>query len=99
MLRLNSDVSASWVTGYLPQGNSIFDGDILKVDPTGGGTIQFENGVTAHALLTPRGSEWEAICDSGTVTCWNNGWQWQYVTTRCTRLAWMYGSSGFLPRI
>ena len=76
ILRLNSDVSATWVTGYLPQGNSIFDGDILQVDPTGGGTIQFENDVTAHALLTPRGSEWEAICDGGTVTCWNNGWQW-----------------------
>ena len=76
ILRLNSDVSATWVTGYLPQGNSIFDGDILQVDPTGGGTIRFENDVTAHALLTPRGSEWEAICDGGTVTCWNNGWQW-----------------------
>ncbi|RKU30787.1 hypothetical protein C6497_03675 [Candidatus Poribacteria bacterium] len=76
ILRLNSDVAATWVTGYLPQGNSIFDGDILKVDPVGGGTIQFENDVTAHALLTPRSSEWEAICDGGTVTCWNNGWQW-----------------------
>ena len=76
VLRLNSDAPAKWVTGYLPQGDSVFAGDELQVDPTGGGTIQFENGVTAHALLTPRGSEWEAICDGGTVTCWNNGWQW-----------------------
>ena len=76
ILRLNSDVPASWITGYLPEGDSVFDGDKLRSDPSGGGTIQFENGVTAHALLTPRGSEWEAICDGGTVTCWNNGWQW-----------------------
>ena len=77
ILRLNSDASASWITGYLPQGDSVFDGNVLQADPTGGGTIQFENGVMAHALLTPRSSEWEAICDGGTVTCWNNGWQWQ----------------------
>ena len=76
ILRLNSDVNASWITGYLTQGDSVFDGDVLQADPVGGGTIQFENGVTAHALLTPRGSEWEAICDSGTITCWNNGWRW-----------------------
>ena len=76
ILRLNSDAPASWITGYLPQGDSVFDGDELRADPSGGGTIQFENGVTAHALLTPRSSEWEAICDGGTVTCWNNGWQW-----------------------
>lgn len=77
ILRLNSDVPAIWVSGYLPQGDSVFEGEILRTDPVGGGTIQFENGVTAHALMTPRSSEWEAICDSGTVTCWNNGWQWQ----------------------
>ena len=76
ILRLNSDALASWITGYLPQGDSVFDGDELRSDPSGGGTIQFENGVTAHALLTPRSSEWEAICDGGTITCWNNGWQW-----------------------
>ena len=76
ILRLNSDAPASWVSGYLPQGDSVFDGDVLKADPTGAGTIQFQNGVTAHALLTPRSSEWEAICEGGTITCWNNGWQW-----------------------
>ena len=76
VLRLNNDASATWVSGYLPQGGSVLNGNILHTDPVGGGTIQFENGVTAHALLTPRSSEWEAICDGGTVTCWNNGWQW-----------------------
>ena len=76
ILRLNSDAPASWISGYLPQGDSVFDGDVLTADPTGAGTIQFQNGVTAHALLTPRSSEWEAICEGGTITCWNNGWQW-----------------------
>ena len=76
VLRLNSDAPAKWVSGYLPNGDNIIDGDVLREDPTGQGTIQFENGVTAHALLTPRNSEWEAICERGTVTCWNNGWQW-----------------------
>ena len=76
VLRLNSDAPAKWVSGYLPNGDSVIEGDVLREDPTGQGTIQFENGVTAHALLTPRSSEWEAICARGTVTCWNNGWQW-----------------------
>ncbi len=76
ILRLNNDKTAIWVTGYLPQDDSIFDGEFLKTDPIGCGTIQFENGVTAHALLSPRNSDWEAICDGGTITCWNNGWQW-----------------------
>lgn len=76
VLHLNSDAPAKWVSGYLPNGDSVIEGDVLREDPTGQGTIQFENGVTAHALLTPRSSEWEAICARGTVTCWNNGWQW-----------------------
>ena len=76
VLRLNSDAPAKWVSGYLPNGDSVIESDVLREDPTGQGTIQFENGVTAHALLTPRSSEWEAICARGTVTCWNNGWQW-----------------------
>lgn len=76
VLRLNSDTPAKWVSGYLPNAANVIDGDVLREDPTGQGTIQFENGVTAHALLTPRSSEWEAICARGTITCWNNGWQW-----------------------
>jgi len=77
ILRLNSDRPASWISGgYLPDGDRIIDGNVIREDPAGSGTIQFENGVTAHALLTPRNSEWEAICETGSVTCWNNGWQW-----------------------
>ena len=76
ILRLNSDRRALWASAHITDDDSIFDGDIVREDPNGQGIIQFENGVTAHALLSPRGSEWEAICEGGTVTCWNNGWQW-----------------------
>ena len=32
---------------------------------------------TAYALLSPRGSEWEAICEKGSLTALNNGIAWQ----------------------
>lgn len=76
ILRLNSDRRALWASAHITDDDSIFDGDIVREDPNGQGMIQFENDVTAHALLSPRGSEWEAICERGIVTCWNNGWQW-----------------------
>ena len=76
ILPLNSDHRALWASAHITDDDSIFDGDIVREDPNGQGIIQFENGVTVHALLSPRGSEWEAICERGTVACWNNGWQW-----------------------
>ncbi|MCZ6678845.1 MAG: Gfo/Idh/MocA family oxidoreductase, partial [Candidatus Poribacteria bacterium] len=76
ILRLNSDHPASWVSAHLPNAEGIIDGDIFSEDPVGQGIIQFKNGVTAYALLSPRSSEWEAICEKGSLTCWNNGWQW-----------------------
>ena len=77
ILRLNSDHKAKWVSAHLPNAESIIDGNTFREDPIGQGMIQFENGVMVHALLSPRSSEWEAICDSGSLTCWNNGWQWK----------------------
>jgi len=77
ILRLNSDHKAEWVSAHLPNGEQTIEGDIAYEDPVGQGMIQFENGVMAHALLSPRSSEWEAICEKGTLTCWNNGWQWK----------------------
>ena len=76
LLRLNSDQPASWVSAHLPNGEGIFDGEIVSEDPVAHGMIQFQNGVTAYALLSPRSSEWEAICDKGSLTCLNNGWRW-----------------------
>ena len=76
LLRLNSDQPAVWVSAHLPNGDAVIDGDILREDPVGQGMIQFQNDVMAHALLSPRRSEWEAICERGSLTCFNNGWRW-----------------------
>lgn len=77
VLRLNNDEPAEWVQGHLPEGDSMFDGDILTGDPQGEGTIQFANGVKAHVLLTSRASETEAICSEGTITAFGDGSEWQ----------------------
>jgi len=76
ILRLNSDQPASWVMAHLPNGDSVIEGNRVSEDPVGQGIIQFKNGVTAYALLSPRGSEWEAICDNGILTACNNGTEW-----------------------
>ena len=77
VLRLNSDRPASWVMAHLPSGDSAIVGDEVRQDPAGQGIIQFENGVTTYALLSPRASEWEAICEKGSLTALNNGTEWQ----------------------
>ncbi len=83
ILRLNDDIPVTWVQAHLPGAEesstieSIGDGDSLREDPRGHGIIQFENGVTAYALLTPRGNEYEAICERGVMTAFNNGLEWQ----------------------
>ncbi len=66
LLRLNSDCPAEWASAYLPQGDELIDGDTVRDDPTGQGTIYFENGVMAHALLAPTGGT-EAICENGSL--------------------------------
>ena len=76
LLRLNSDQPVSWVSAHLPNSEGIFDGEVVSEDPVAHGMIQFQNGVTAYALLSPRSSEWEAICEHGSLTCRNNGWRW-----------------------
>ena len=77
VLRLNNDEPAEWVQGHLPEGDSMFDGDVLTGDPQGEGTIQFANGVKAHVLLTARASDTEAICSEGTITALGDGSEWQ----------------------
>jgi predicted dehydrogenase len=84
VMRLNNDLPAAWVQAYLPnasgsapaQPDQLFDGDILMVDPLGEGTIQFENGVKAYMLLTPRGLEIEAIGSEGVLTAFLDGQEW-----------------------
>jgi predicted dehydrogenase len=65
--RLNGDAPAEWVQAYLPAGDTIVQGDVVTADPEAQAVIQFANGVTAHALLSPRNNDIEAICEKGTV--------------------------------
>jgi len=77
VIRLNSDVPATWVQGHLQDGDDAVQGDRLVLDPVGHGMIQFENGVTAYALNSGRRSEWEAVCERGVLTALANGQEWQ----------------------
>jgi len=73
---LNHDEPAQWVQAHLPDSDSMFDGDLLYEDPRGEGIIHFANGVTAYAMLTPRGVEFEAICEDGTIAALNDATEW-----------------------
>ncbi|MBI3943565.1 MAG: Gfo/Idh/MocA family oxidoreductase, partial [Chloroflexi bacterium] len=76
LLRLNHDQPVKWVQANLPDGDSMIDGDILREDPHGEGIIKFANGVTAYALFTPRQTEYEAIGDKGSITAYNDSFEW-----------------------
>lgn len=65
--RLNGEAPADWVQAYLPKGDTILQGDVVTADPEAQAMIQFANGVTAHALLSPRNNDIEAICEKGTL--------------------------------
>jgi predicted dehydrogenase len=92
ILRLNDDQPVSWVQAHLPRGyrgehtdgNDFigFDGDAMVSDPAGHGILQFENDVTAYALLSDQGGQYEAVCEKGTVTCLGNGREWRIVRQR-----------------
>ncbi len=87
MMRLNSDVPASWVQAHLSGGTleaytdggdfTGIDGDRVLDDPTGHGIIRFENGVIGYALLAGRGGEIEATCENGVVTLSESNVEWQ----------------------
>jgi predicted dehydrogenase len=73
LMRLNSDQPVEWVQAYLPNGDGLFDGEIMGEDPLGEGFFHFANGVRAYAMNTARGLEAEAICENGTITALNDG--------------------------
>ena len=77
ILRLHSDRPVAWVQAHLPDGDGVFDGDRLSEDPSGHGILQFEDGVTAYALNSGRGSEIEAVCSGGVATAMQNGEEWE----------------------
>lgn len=65
---LAGDAEVAWVQGYLPQGDEVFDGDQIVIDPIGMGTVAFTNGVTAHLLPSPHAARHEAICERGIIS-------------------------------
>jgi predicted dehydrogenase len=73
VLRLNGDAPVAWAQGHLPQGDRQLAGDEVIEEPPAEGMFAFENGVTAHALLSPRNNDVEAICERGYVTARNGG--------------------------
>ncbi|MSP14002.1 MAG: Gfo/Idh/MocA family oxidoreductase [Chloroflexi bacterium] len=101
ILRLNSDHAAEWVQAYLPNDEGLFDGDLLRKDPLAQGTIQFDNGVTAYALLTPRKGEWEAICEKGSLTAYSDGYELQlrYNAPLVEGKPWMGSKAGAFPPV
>ena len=70
LLFLNGDARATSVQMSLVEGNWRIDEDRLTEDPVSHGVIQFENDVTAYAVLSPHEVEWEASCERGTLTAW-----------------------------
>ena len=92
VMRLNDDQPVSWVQAHLPygyrreytDGNDFigFEGDSMLSDPAGHGILQFENGVTAYALLTDNGGGYEAVCKGGTVASLANGLEWRIMRRR-----------------
>jgi predicted dehydrogenase len=73
---INADRRAVSVQATLTRGADMFDGDVVKVDAGGHGTVHYENGVTAYCLTTPRGSEQEVICEGGAISIIGNGSEW-----------------------
>ena len=75
MFLLNGDSPASWVMASIPEDKTLINGLDLTDDPLGEGIIRFSNNVTGYALLSPRATEWQAICDNGTITALNHAAQ------------------------
>lgn len=70
LLYLNGDARAKSVQMSLVEGEWKINGDRLTDDPLAHGVIEFENGVTAYAMLPPREIEWDANLERGSVTSW-----------------------------
>src|SRR5438093_3565509 len=73
VMRLNGDAPVVWAQAHLPHGDRQIQGDEVIAEPEAEGLIAFENGVMAHALLSPRNNDVEAICERGYVAARNGG--------------------------
>ncbi len=77
LLFLNGDAPVSWAQFHLSEGADRIEGATLRADPTGGGRLQFANGVPAFLLDSGRSFEVEVVCERGIVTTLGNDHEWQ----------------------
>lgn len=77
LLWLNGDSPVGWVQFHISEHADQIDGTRLREDPTGGGRLQFQNGIPAFLLDSGRGFEVEAVCERGVVTSLGGDFEWQ----------------------
>ena len=77
LLWLNGDMPVDWVQFHLSQDANRIEGDRLRADPSGGGRLQFENGIPAFLLDSGRPFEVEAVCETGIISTLGNDHEWQ----------------------
>ena len=75
VLMLNGDTPASWVQFHVSEDADRIEGATLRADPSGGGRLQFANGVPAFLLDSGRPFELEAVCERGIVSTVGSEWQ------------------------
>jgi len=73
---LNGDRPATWVQGTLVDAGHFLEGDTMVKDPDAIGVVHFENGVTAHLLVTTLGDQQEAYCERGYTGAFGNRQNW-----------------------
>ena len=72
-LYLNGDRPVSWVQAYLPDADEAFKDGALVAEPLEAhGIMHFEDGVTAHIAVTRHSSEYQAVCEGGSVLGYND---------------------------
>ena len=67
-LWLNDDQPVEWVQFHLTNGGDDLAGGLLDSDPSGGGRLQFANGVAAFASDTGRPFEVEVVCEQAVIS-------------------------------
>ena len=68
LLWLNNDRPVEWVQFHLTQGGDGLAGGALDSDPSGGGRLQFADGVVAFACDSGRRFEVEVVCEQAVIS-------------------------------
>ena len=77
LLWLAGDAPVSWVQFHLSEDADRIEGTRLRADPSGGGRLQFADGVRAFLLDSGRPFEAEAVCERGIITTPGTDPEWQ----------------------